>query len=1135
MSTDHGQGSPLNPQNKTRPPTPPTPSGTPKIISRFSSTTSTRTPSTRTHSPDSPQSTHSYAPDASIVLIGMRGSGMSTLAVLASSTLGFRVLDADQHFYKVTGLSRAAYKAAHGIPQYRQEELRLMKSMLFGNPKGAVIVCGPGAVEGKGKEWLFEYAKDHLIIYILREAEEIQKHLRIFDVDTIRDLTRRAAPAYRSLSSFEFYNVSDTLLRKPDATSVGGDLSPWALTLKNVEEDFLHLIHSITGRDDSYDKYKAKHSLSSVPLESRSYTYALSIPLSTLSTIVSEFQGVDVEADAVELTIPISSLWSDGHGVGDTKADQISRQVFIIRRNIRLPILYNIDTSWEGQRAIDQDEYFGLLHHGLRLAPEYLCVDLRSDTAKIQSLVASKGRTKIIAHYVVSNPAEDGWDTPKLWSMVQLAQNLGCDILRINQEAWCLEDNFAAQYFVHRVKSSQNLSIPLIAFNTGKHARISCYLNSILTPVTHPLVRKLVPECPSSSLLTVQEAQKAAFASFLLDGQYFGIYGNNTSQSLSPAMHNAAFELLGMPHRYNVFLHESMDELHDMIKDPNFGGASITAPFKTAIIPKLDFLSDEAKAIGAANTLLCLKSPSIDSLLDRNTAGPTVALFGENTDWIGIHTCVQRNLSPINAVRRRTTGLIVGAGGMARAAAYALIRLGVKTILIQNRTRSRAEELIKQFEDHKSGENGQDEILSRGMQRDSETPDPILGPVFRIVDSKDDPLPEDVNPPTIVISCIPTKDINGTCSVDTSLPDNWLSSPTGGVVIEVRVDSCRRPSGSAGTRNDAIRVIYKSPHHKMVADNKSPSNEGLDARESSTTIAAACTTDMLPRQTEPTAEKQFFIFGHNIAHSLSPALHNAGFKALNLQHHYQIHESENVDETVEQIIHRPNFGGASVTFPHKLQIGRLLDSISPRGESIGAINTVVVHESNGRKTLHGDNTDWIGIKRCIIKSGHRNFAASSAVVLGAGGAARAACYAIQALGFKDLIVINRTLSKAQELASRFTDLKSRAVSTLEEADALKDANIRLVVACVPADDLGEDKIPSGLFSKTGDGVLVEMAYRPQVTGMMIVAARYPEWKVYRGVDVLEEQAYAQFELWTGQQAPAEVMRDAMQRKIRGNI
>jgi shikimate-5-dehydrogenase len=321
----------------------------------------------------------------------------------------------------------------------------------------------------------------------------------------------------------------------------------------------------------------------------------------------------------------------------------------------------------------------------------------------------------------------------------------------------------------------------------------------------------------------------------------------------------------------------------------------------------------------------------------------------------------------------------------------------------------------------------------------------------------------------------------------------------------------------------------------MVADNKSSPNQRLDTSEASTTIATTCTPETAPRQAEQDAKKQFFIFGHNISHSLSPALHNAGFKALNLPHNYQIHESENVDETVEQIIHRPDFGGASVTFPHKLQIGKLLDSVSSRGESIGAINTVVVQESNGRRTLHGDNTDWIGIKRCITKSGRRDFSTSSAVVLGAGGAARAACYAIQTLGFQELIVINRTLSKAEELASRFTDLKSRELSTLEEADALKDVDIRLVVACIPADDLGEDKIPGGLFSKTGEGVLVEMAYRPQVTGMMKVAGRYPKWNVYRGVDVLEEQAYAQFELWTGEQAPIEAMRDAMQLRIKGNI
>ncbi|KAF4995775.1 hypothetical protein FGRMN_4898 [Fusarium graminum] len=282
-------------------------------------------------------------------------------------------------------------------------------------------------------------------------------------------------------------------------------------------------------------------------------------------------------------------------------------------------------------------------------------------------------------------------------------------------------------------------------------------------------------------------------------------------------------------------------------------------------------------------------------------------------------------------------------------------------------------------------------------------------------------------------------------------------------------------------------------------------------------------------------KKQFFIFGHNISHSLSPALHNAGFKARGLDHHYQIHESENVDETVKQIIQRPEFGGASVTFPHKLQIGKLLDSVSPRAASIGAINTVVVKESNGQKSLHGDNTDWIGIKQCVEKAEIKDFSSSSALVLGAGGAARAACYAIQTLGFRDLIVVNRTLSKAEDLASRFEDLKTHAASTLEEANSLQNTHIQLVVACVPADDLGEDAIPHGLFSQSTEGVLVEMAYRPQITGAMKVAEQYPGWKIYRGVDVLEEQAYAQFELWTGQEAPVQAMRSAMQAKIHGKI
>jgi shikimate-5-dehydrogenase len=283
---------------------------------------------------------------------------------------------------------------------------------------------------------------------------------------------------------------------------------------------------------------------------------------------------------------------------------------------------------------------------------------------------------------------------------------------------------------------------------------------------------------------------------------------------------------------------------------------------------------------------------------------------------------------------------------------------------------------------------------------------------------------------------------------------------------------------------------------------------------------------------EAVPKRQFFIFGNNIKHSLSPALHNAGFKEYGLPHHYSIHESPSVDGTVEEIIARPDFGGASVTFPHKLQVDRLLDSILEGAKKVGAVNTIIVGQTeDGRRLLLGDNTDWVGIRNCIRKGCVTGLQSASALVLGAGGAARAACYALQEYGISEVVIVNRTRHKAEELAARLPGLNVHIYETLEEASSAGVGEIRTVVACVPADDLPEEKIPAGLFSESKTGILVEMAYRPQVTGMMQAAGRHPGWKIYRGIDVLEEQAYAQFELWTSKPAPIKVMREAMRANV----
>ncbi|KAF2161044.1 hypothetical protein M409DRAFT_28649 [Zasmidium cellare ATCC 36951] len=282
---------------------------------------------------------------------------------------------------------------------------------------------------------------------------------------------------------------------------------------------------------------------------------------------------------------------------------------------------------------------------------------------------------------------------------------------------------------------------------------------------------------------------------------------------------------------------------------------------------------------------------------------------------------------------------------------------------------------------------------------------------------------------------------------------------------------------------------------------------------------------------------QFYIFGHNIAHSLSPTIHNAAFKELELPYYYSIFETDHVENSVEALIRRSDFGGASVTFLHKLQVAKLLDSLSPSAELIGAVNTIVVEDSADGRRLVGENTDWLGIRQCIKSNAMVEPSSSSAVVLGAGGAARAACFAVQALGVHRVLLVNRTLERARRLASQMTKEGTPidVFSTLEEACIATEKPISIVVACIPADDFGEDRIPEDLFRQSERGVLVEMAYRPRMTGMITVAGRHPGWKVVRGIDVLAEQAYAQFELWTGKQAPIDVMLRAMKEKVATKI
>jgi shikimate 5-dehydrogenase len=244
-------------------------------------------------------------------------------------------------------------------------------------------------------------------------------------------------------------------------------------------------------------------------------------------------------------------------------------------------------------------------------------------------------------------------------------------------------------------------------------------------------------------------------------------------------MHNSAFEAFQLPHKYMAFQSSSLGDFKGLAQDNNFGGASITAPFKQEIIPLLDHLSQSSRAIGAVNTVLPLRTNGLEGLLSRNETGPVVALYGDNTDWIGIFNCVRQHLSPVNAVQRNTTALVLGAGGMAHACVYSMIRLGIQTIFVCNRAEERAHELANRFSGkiYSTDHINMDDFSVRDVPEAA-----VCGPAcVKVISTNDAPWQAGFDPPTVIVSCVPSVAQN-----ELTVPDQWLAHETGGVLVEVR-------------------------------------------------------------------------------------------------------------------------------------------------------------------------------------------------------------------------------------------------------------------------------------------------------------------------------------------------------------
>jgi shikimate dehydrogenase len=161
------------------------------------------------------------------------------------------------------------------------------------------------------------------------------------------------------------------------------------------------------------------------------------------------------------------------------------------------------------------------------------------------------------------------------------------------------------------------------------------------------------------------------------------------------------------------------------------------------------------------------------------------------------------------------------------------------------------------------------------------------------------------------------------------------------------------------------------------------------------------------------------VIGWPVAHSLSPAMHNAAIQALGLSWRYIAMPVPpgSVDDAMRGI-RALGFQGVNVTVPHKTAVIASLDTVAPEAAALGAVNTVVVRrDEGGTASLHGYNTDVAGFTGALEASGYTPTSDGAALVVGAGGAARAVAYALLTAGLGKVRVLNRTLARAEALVA----------------------------------------------------------------------------------------------------------------------
>ena len=700
---------------------------------------------------------------ASIVLIGLHGVGKRSLGFIAAVHLKRRFCSEHRCFEEDTGVTKTAFLRRHGYSAFVQRRLEVFRRMLICNSSDCVIECGTIDLPRSGCDALAAYALTHPVIHVLRDFDELIRHLRLPTLDVER--MQRADADHRACSSVEFYNLFDPSCRHEQEIAAGVLQPTSPLTLQNAKIDFCNFVDLILNIRSA--EHEDPFCIPRLPGSDTRRSFTTVWRLSALSNGALSVKDEPNGEDAIELLI---DYWHDG------TAEEVSKHVAGIRRHQNTAIIYSLDVHAPG---VDKRLYLTGLAHGLRLGVDYVVVNSLLPEPLQQWVLSNRGYTTLIFHRDFDPVPPRAWTQPSRCFERTRAKELGYDIVRMTQTAEDKTDNADVRRFHDDAIRRHPSSIPLIAYNTGQLGRSSKIHNTILTPVL-PCSNVNVHQ-DSSTLkrqdgeVTIKDINQALVSSFEYDPLHFYVLGSSISFTRSPAIHDAAFQLYGLPHDLQYCDINSFDDARRLTHDHSFGGAAISFPFKELALDACATVTAHASAIGSVNTIVALRQlATAEETRDlcqqanqRNKAGAVAGLHGDNSDWLGFYRNIRRKLSPRNAVlNARSTALVLGAGGSARSAIYALIQIGYYNVYVRNRTEQKAIRLAEHFNqwcerNRPASHRSQVYVLplchGKGQQQ----------------------WPEGVDLPTVIIACVPSADADFDCL------ETWLAGPTGGVAADV--------------------------------------------------------------------------------------------------------------------------------------------------------------------------------------------------------------------------------------------------------------------------------------------------------------------------------------------------------------